>query len=339
MSERRVGAVKRPEAAAVAVRRRAFAIGAAAASAAALVAPASCAADTLLSAASPRHDFAVAGDATLWSVRSGARGYRLMMLRAGVLRVLALPRNAPPFWPSAGTDRRGRTVIVYARCSPSRRCDSIYEVAVPSGRAHRLALTPGRGCELGAPSIDRGAVAFLRSGSCDKAGVWLRHASGRAERISVDSDVCCVAQTNGYTAWMGRPDGAGAVVLSVRGPHGTRYQLFRIDDTYSLEAVTGTLHAFDGRWYWSVVAYDRGVMASARVYRTALTRGSACEATDRDLAVIATGNPPLFAIAADGLRYVANDGIHLADQPAVTFAAASSPFMQPTVLGKGCWAL
>ena len=142
----------------------------------ALLAPASAAADTTLANASAS-DLTVSGDALFWSRKEGRNRYRLMMLRDQQLTQLPIRPDRFPFFAYAGTDAAGAPVLLYSRCQRGK-CRSLYSFALDQGRERRLPVRSRRGCELTAPSIDRGVLAFARFGRCASRGVWLRSANG-----------------------------------------------------------------------------------------------------------------------------------------------------------------
>jgi hypothetical protein len=66
---------------------------------------------------------------------------------------------------------------VYVRCRGG--CDAVYGYWLASGRERRL-LRAGHSCRVRDPSIDLGALSFVRYGrSCRARGVWRRPSAAR----------------------------------------------------------------------------------------------------------------------------------------------------------------
>jgi hypothetical protein len=87
-----------------------------------------------------------------------------------------------------GTSRSGRTTLVFSRCSKTldtRSCN-VYSYDFRRRRARKVKGAAKRRCGESGPSISRGNVVFLRTGSrrrC-KPGVYLKRRGRRARRIS-----------------------------------------------------------------------------------------------------------------------------------------------------------
>ena len=304
-----------------------------------LFTPGSAAADTVLARASAQ-DLAVSGDTLYWSRKEGPHRYRLMKTRAGITSRLPLRPDALRFAPSAGTDAAGAPVLVYARCGRPPRCRSLHAFSPSDNRERRLPVRAGGRCELFAPSLDRGVLAFGRYGRCAERGIWLRYPDGRTTRLTRHADACCTAVIGDVAAWIGVPE-RGLVHLAVASAGGRPFELFRHDNTHPLDAYVGRLSASGGRLYWSVSTW-RGrrarVATDARVYRATPTPFADCEATSRQLPTRAQ-ELPVFAVDEGGLRYATRGRILLADSPPLVFGAEHSPFAPFTArLGRGCWA-
>ena len=319
-------------------RKAAFTVLVLASAVAAAAAPGEASADTVLAQAAA-HDLAISGESLFWSRKESRSRYRLMMLRGGAVTRLPLRPDVFPLRPSAGTDAAGAPVLVYSRCRRTDSCRALYSFSLGDGRERRLPVKAGHGCELLAPSIDHGALAFARYGKCADRGVWLRQADGRLKRFTRRADVCCTAVVGDAAAWVGAST-PGVVHLVVAPANGQPFELFRSDDTYPLDAYIGNLNASGGMLYWSVSTW-RGrrarVATDARVYRASLTRFADCEATNRELPT-RPQDTVIFAVADTGLHYASRDKILVADAPPLVFGLDHSPFASLNAsTGRGCW--
>jgi hypothetical protein len=151
--------------------------------AAALALPASARADSYFTLDHPVRDIDVRANHVAWTV-ADSRGRA--HLRGGFARTAhPLPvRPAASFGGiDLGTDTRGRTVLVYARCPNARRrpCD-LYLYRPTIRRERRLASVSRRACSETKPHISRGVLLFTRSGRCSH-GLFLKRPGGRLRRV------------------------------------------------------------------------------------------------------------------------------------------------------------
>jgi hypothetical protein len=301
-----------------------------------------CAACTAVLAAVPpaRADTLVAKDravlltaprsAVVWD-RTDRRGaHRLVMLRAGRTRTLPIPPSRGPLVASAGTARSGRPVLVYSRCN-RRLCTSIHIFSLSNGHDARAPVSAEPGCDLAPASMDRGVLVFLRRGPCPDRGVWRRTAAGRLRRLQRVDDVCCTAVWAGRAAWIG---GHGdRVSVTVAPARGRPFAIFQVRQA---DYVVGSLHALDGRLYWSLATRSTPG-AGAHIFRSRMSRGAACEMADRRLPVSSRSDPWLdFAVNETSLWYRTGQRILRADQPRPSFEVGGSLFPGRAPRGPGC---
>lgn len=305
----------------------------------ALVGATRAAADTMLAPARAQ-DLAVSGDTLVWSEKQRRGRYRLMALRGGRrTRLQIRPNNSFPFFPASGTDVGGANVVVYQRCKRGK-CRTLEGYWLSERREQRLPVRAGRGCELQGPSMDRGAIAYIRRGRCRNRGIWLQLPDGRTRRLTRRDDACCTALIGDTAAWIGSPE-SGTISVIVAPPSGPAFEVFRNDNTYPLDVITGNIGASGGLLYWSVSTWKARARrpTDARVYRAQPQPKADCEASNRQFP--AAGGLPIYAVDESGLRYADKRSVRLADSPPPVFGPAFSPFPQFTAqdrVGRGCWA-
>ena len=150
---------------------------------AALALPASATADSYFTLTHPVGDIDVRANHVAWTVTDG-RG------RAHLRGGFDATAHALPVRPAAsfagidlGTDDRGRTVLVYARCGKDERqsCD-IYLYRPTSRREHRLASVSRRGCNETKPHISRDVILLSRRGRCS-GGLFVKRPGHRLRRV------------------------------------------------------------------------------------------------------------------------------------------------------------
>jgi hypothetical protein len=108
-------------------------------------------------------DLDVRGNHLAWTVSDGRGRYHLRAGFGGTVH--ALPVRTAGFFRGIdlGTDRRGHTVLVYARCPERERapCD-LYLYRPGSQRERRLDSVSRRACSESKPRIARGVLLFTR---------------------------------------------------------------------------------------------------------------------------------------------------------------------------------
>jgi hypothetical protein len=139
--------------------------------AAALASPSVAAADTSFPAAAG--DLAAQGRVLVWSPGPLAPPGPLMAGFGSAAAPLPGP-TAGLGGIDAGTDARGRAVLVYSACETKAiRCRDLYVYNFASGSTRRLASLSRSNCAEDSPEISRGTIVFVRSRCRPRSGAGL----------------------------------------------------------------------------------------------------------------------------------------------------------------------
>lgn len=88
-----------------------------------------------------------------------------------------------------GSDKRGRTVLVFSRCGDLLRASTckLFQYDFRRRRTLRLHGVSRRGCEEAGPSISRGTLVFVRRGSRRRCrpGIYAKRPGRRGRRIAL----------------------------------------------------------------------------------------------------------------------------------------------------------
>jgi len=154
-----------------------------AAFAAGLPLPASAAADSSFSLGEPLDNLDVRANHVAWTVTDRRGRDQLHGGFAETAHELPVPPAAFVGGLDLGSDRRGRTVLVYARCARRKggACD-LYLYNPRRRRQHRLASVSRPACRETGPHIDRGLLVFARRGRCSR-GLFLKRPGQRLRRV------------------------------------------------------------------------------------------------------------------------------------------------------------
>lgn len=149
-----------------------------------------------------------------------------------------------------GTDRRGRTVLVFSRCGDLLRRSTckLYEYDFRRAKTLRVHGVSRRGCEEAGPSISRGTLVFVRRGSrrrC-KPGIYAKRPGRHGRRIALRRAGSTDFQAGRIAFTSGRRGKPTVEVMRVRGKARaiTRFRTARTGDALLDPTLRG------GRVYW-----------------------------------------------------------------------------------------
>jgi hypothetical protein len=150
-------------------------------SALACVAASPAVADTVVDDDGTARNVSALGGALVWSRKEAKKDFRLVQMVDGEKRDAPVRGSRKPFDPDLGRDAKGRTLVVYSRCSPM--CD-VFEMNLASGKERRIDAAARRRCAEISPSRWGSTLVFVREGgrACEP-GLYARRGKRKPKRI------------------------------------------------------------------------------------------------------------------------------------------------------------